>query len=523
MKAPSWLERTGLALDRAIGWLAPRWGARRMMHRARMRAARAFYDGATVGRRGASIRRRVADPNVVTAATLPRLRAGARDLVRNNPHAHRAVEAIVSNAVGPGIGIQFMRDGERAEDIQALARRCLETTACDADGRHTYFGLQSCAFWAMVEAGEVLVRRRIRRPEDGFEVPVQFQLLEAEFLDERRDEISRPGGGKIVQGVEFDAIGRRRSYWLFRDHPGGRQFSANSRPIRATDVAHLYRLERPGQVRGIPWLATVMLTLADFADFKDAQLMRQKIAACFVGFVEESFDGAGLAPSVEKKGDDLIDTFEPGTIERLPPGSKISFGDPPQVNNASYVEDTLRDIAAGVGISFEALSTNLKGVNFSSGKMGRAEFERNTDRWRAVTFVPQFCDTLARWFLEGAELAGADIGGVTWQHIPPPRVMIDPPREFRAEKDAIRSGQKTLSQRIREMGRDPELHLKELAADNRRLDELGIILESDPRRDVSREGAGGTSGRGRPDTEALERLLEEIEDRLAAANGGRRW
>src|SRR5690606_8562825 len=71
-------------LDRAIAYVAPGLAARRAEARIRLMAAelaRAYYDGADTGRRGNSIRRSGADANVVSQRSLPKLRAGARDLV----------------------------------------------------------------------------------------------------------------------------------------------------------------------------------------------------------------------------------------------------------------------------------------------------------------------------------------------------------------------------------------------------------------------------------------------------------
>src|SRR5690606_26684412 len=92
------------------------------------------------------------------------------------------------------------------------------------------------------------------------------------------------------------------------------------------------------------------------------------------------------------------------------------------------------------------------------------------------------CSRLCQWFIEAAEFTGVNIGDVTVQHIPPRREMVDPTKEVPAEREAIRSGQKTLTQVIRERGRDPVEHLREYAADLQLLDELGITgLSSDPR------------------------------------------
>ena len=111
----------------------------------------------------------------------------------------------------------------------------------------------------MVEAGEELVRRRPRRPGDGVVPPVQRQLLEADFLDATRN--GALDSGQAVQGIEFDALGRRRAYWLFGAHPGDATLSLTgvltSRAVPATAIAHVYEKQRT-QARGVPWGAPVI-------------------------------------------------------------------------------------------------------------------------------------------------------------------------------------------------------------------------------------------------------------------------
>jgi lambda family phage portal protein len=507
------------AIDRAIAAISPGWAARRL----RARVALAYYDGATTGRRGASIRRSNADANVIGYAQLGKLRTGTRDLVRNNAHAKRAVEAIVSNTVGEGITPHFMRGTKRAEDVEALAKRHLHTKLCDSDGLLTYGGLQALALRSVAEGGDVIIRRRWRRPSDGLPVPVQFQVLEGDYLDDSKDGPTG-NGGRIIQGVEFDAIGRRVAYWLYRDHPGGRMHTGESRRVPASDIAHVYRVDRPGQVRGIPWGAAVLLAHADFHDYEDAQLMRQKIAACFAAFIEEPFDN-GLPGTVEEDDDgNLIDSIEPGMVERLPAGTKVSFGEPPAVEGyGEYSKVSLRKIAMGWGTSYEALTGDLENVNFSSGKMGRLEFQKNIDAWRSLMLFPQLCDTVTGWWLEALALMGENVEGVTVGHVAPRHALVDPTKEWPAQRNAIRAGLKTLSQTIRESGRDPAEHLREYAEDMRLLDELEIVLDSDPRyRTNAGLGVAETSIPSPAQPEPDDNIDDELEEQALRRNGARR-
>jgi len=63
----------------------------------------------------------------------------------------------------------------------------------------------------------------------------------------------------------------------------------------------------------------------------------------------------------------------------------------------------------------------------------------------------------------------------------PPAPMIDPANEGLAYQRNIRTGLQSLSEVLRERGMDPGAVLAEIAADNKLLDKLGIILDSDPR------------------------------------------
>ena len=161
----------------------------------------------------------------------------------------------------------------------------------------------------MAESGEVLIRFRDRRIEDGLPVPLQLQVLEPDHLDSMKSG-ELPDGGFIVQGIEFDALGRRRAYWLFSTHPGdSRGRSLVSKPVPAAQVLHLYERLRPGQVRGVPWFAPVILKLRDLDDYDDAELMRKKIEACFAAFVTGAQDEDTLGKANINAAGDRIEAF----------------------------------------------------------------------------------------------------------------------------------------------------------------------------------------------------------------------
>lgn len=436
------------------------------------------YDAATISRRTANWLARSTGPNREIETSLRLLRDRHRDLCRNNPWARRAVQAIVNNTIGAGIRAQY-----KSPRRQARWSAWFETTACDATGRLDGYGLQSLIMRTIVEAGECLIRRRPRRIEDGLPVPLQLHVLEPDYLDHTKTE-ALPTGGWITQGIEHDALGRRVAYWLYPEHPGdpinGIGHIGESTRYPASEFLHIYRQDRPGQVRGVPWGTGAMLRLRMLDDYQDAQLERQRLAACFVAFVRET------DPQVESVDEyELLSKLEPGAVELLPPGKDVAFASPPQPNNdQEFTASVLRAVAADYGISYELLTNDLSRVNFSSGRMGFQETARNIDAWRWNMLAPQCLHPIAAWFIEAETIAG--FGGKP--EVPlwtaPARTLVDPAREIPALRDQVRAGFMSLPEAIRKMGYDPDLLVAEQAAFLKKLDELGIAYDSDPRTEM---------------------------------------
>lgn len=442
------------------------------------------YEAAKLTRRTAGWEARSSGPNDEIGASLETLRNRHRDLARNNPWARRAIGAIIANTVGDGIRAQWQDPA-----VQSVWDEWFGSTAIDADGRLDGYGLTALALRSMVESGEVLARKRPRRLEDGLPVPLQIQLLEGDFLDHAKTQLM--DAGHITQGVQFDTRGRRTAYWLFPEHPGDPLGRAGliSAPRDAADFAHLYRLDRPGQVRGVPWGTGAMLRLRMLDDYQDAQLERQRLAACFMGFrriPDPTLIALGTAPTQAQEYA-LLDKLQPGVIEDLPPGWDVEFATPPQPeDDAHFHLSVLRAAAADYGIPYEILTGDLSQVNFSSARMGFNEFARNVDAWRWQLLAPQLLTPLVDWFRAACELIGLRVTQAQPLWTAPARVMVDATREVPAIIKAIRAGLISAPQAIRQQGYDPDVLLAEEAAWRAKLAAADVLLDTDPRADRAR-------------------------------------
>lgn len=466
-------------IDKVIGFFDPRAGMERAKTRLMLEAfesGRRSFDAATRGRRGTGWNTTGEnDPNIDIARSLVVLRERSRSLYKNNPYARKAVRTICLNTVGTGI--QPVPKGKMKRNVERAKLAWVDwadTKACDFYGRKNIYALQMQAMRTLALSGEVLV---IRRRNSGMDVPFQLQVLECDFLDHTKSTITtdrKKATNYIVQGVEFDSDGRRVAYWIY-DRPPSNMNAVNFSSTRfaSEDVLHIFEEERPGQVRGVPFLVAAMLRFRDFDDYEDAQLMRQKIAACFSVFVTQGQDPLGNAPETSER-----ERVEPGIIERLAPGEEVTFASPPGAEGyAEYSRKIQQGMAAGAGITYEQMSGDLSGVNFSSGRMGWIEGQRQIEDWQFNTFIPDFCDGVWKWFIDGLKVRGTITEDVKADWTPQGRFMIDPVKEIKGITSAMESGLTSWSEAVRQQGYDPDTLLEQMKQDAEKLKALGIPFE----------------------------------------------
>src|SRR5574340_920490 len=157
-------------LARAIIYLDPEKGLKRIRARAASEIVARHYEAAQPGRRTSGWTRSAGDANAVDSSARAYLREHARDLVRNNAWASRGVSVIANNTVGWGIQPKPM--GGDA-NLVAMWRRWAESPACDAEGRLTFYGLQALTMRTVSESGEAIVRRRPMPSSFASEIPLQ--------------------------------------------------------------------------------------------------------------------------------------------------------------------------------------------------------------------------------------------------------------------------------------------------------------------------------------------------------------
>lgn len=449
------------------------------------------HDAAGTGRRLRGWTPSGSGPNRVNAGA-GTLRNRARDAARNDWAGRAIPQRWSANLVGTGIIA-------RPKTTDAALKRALRTLwddwteVSDADGILDFYGQQNMVARNWIESGEVFVRLRPRLPADGLPVPLQLQIVEADMVP--AVDSTAPNGNDIVQGIEFDRLGRRVAYWMLRNHPGdGRGDTATTVRVPAEFVLHIYEPTRPGQLRGVSDLAPILARLRGVGDFDDAVLERQKLANLFAGFLERPPSGqdAALDPltgqpiSTDSDGTPMA-ALEPGTMQELLPGETVKFSEPPDAGAGyrDFTRQQYQGVAAGTGLPYELMTGDLAGVSDRALRVILNEFRRHCQQRQWHILIPQFCRRVRNAWADAAIMAGilsgaegAEARRVTW--VPQGWAYIHPTQDVQAQQMAKDSGLTSRTRIITERGDDPEEIDAERAADEARETELGLVEEVSP-------------------------------------------
>lgn len=376
---PSLASRIGSAIDSAIGVPAPGWGLKRMRDRGMMALTGAWHGSGFDRAAMRNWRASAGSANADLMFDRDKLRIHSRDLARNNPAACAAVGLTVTNVVGTGLTMRPRIDAkalglndDEAEQFECdIAREWelwAESTECDAARTNDFYGLQALAFRSMLESGDVFaLLPTITRKRIPYTLAVQ--IIEADRVSNKDRAVDTK---TICGGVEFDEYGAPHQYWISNQHPGDLVYSSTLtwKPYRAfgektgrRNVLHLFEQLRPGQARGVPFLAPVIEPLKQLGTYTDAELQAAVISGAFSIFLKmdpDAFDQL-FNEDAQRQYLDSASQWDgdiaTGKAVNLLPGEEPVDSNPGRPNPQfdPFVEAIFRQIGMALEIPFEVL------------------------------------------------------------------------------------------------------------------------------------------------------------------------
>lgn len=505
-------------IDKMIGIFSPKMAIDRLRYRATLALAGSYNGGSL---RRAALRNYnpyAGDANEDTIHDLPTLRARSRDLARNAPIGGAALNTIVTNVIGTGLSMQANPDAkllgmseeqanEWKHNVEAEWALWCNSTDCDASRTMNFYGLQALALRSMLESGDVIaLTPAIERIDNPYSLSIQ--LIEADRLSNKNYQADT---NNKVAGITIDSNGAPIRYDIAKQHPGSikrqamewEEIDAYGKNGRR-NVIHLFERRRPGQVRGVPYLAPVVEHLKQLARYSEAELQAAVVSAALAIFVkmdadafQSLFDGQSSEKYIESAsgwdGSVTTDLDGPGKAVNLLPGESVEVPNlgRPNANFDPFFLSMLKQIGPVLEIPFEVLIKHFSS-SYSASRAALLDFWRFV-RVRRDFMASYFCDPIKElWFEEAVALGRIPAPGffsdprirqaytqVSWVGDTPG--SIDPEKEVNAAEKRIQLGISTREKEsIAYDGGDWEANIVQLAKEQEMMRDAGLIQEKQP-------------------------------------------
>ncbi len=474
-----------------------------------------------------------------------------RDLVRNTAQGKRVRLAFQDLIVGTGFQtfawpfapaemfnlateLQRLEDGEIGPRLQyALEADDLyeewssDPEQFDFEGRLSRMEMERMAVGECVTTGNALIVRCFK-PNYKI-VPLCYQILEREQLDESMDRDQSERNNKILNGIEFDKNNVAVAYHVCLDHPheffgvSGSSFLGNNgitatgvgvRRLRipAERVIDLAAWDRPSSSVGASWYDSTGQTTWDRDNYMGSEIRSAAVDAAFA-FVAKLKNGEkyGAWGFGDGESDDDEDGNRSFKVGQSPVSATIGTDESlemvrsvrPNKDAASFLKLLDRDQAGGLGLSYYTLTGDYESTNFTSTRAAKMDEDLHIGPLKAW-FGTHVAIRMRREFNAMAAASGAYqslrpadfLANIrTYQRfdaIGNGRDLLDPMKEGEARTARLRTGMSTFKEECAKRGQHWIKVLMQLAIEKKVRSMFGIEL------DLSKPGSGGADTESQP-------------------------
>ncbi len=397
------------------------------------------------------------------------LRSRARYEVANNCYAAGLVRTVANDLIGTGPTLQIVApEGFDANPIERswsswakavkLARKLRCMRQClSRDG----------------EAFAVL----FTNPKVNHPVKLDIRLVEAE-------QVTTPGlvTENAVDGIVFDEFGNPETYHILRTHPGDVLHSMEYDEVPAEFVIHWFRLERPGQKRGVPILAPALPLFSKLRRYTLAVLGAAEAAAMQAGVLYT--DGSpNDDESVEGEAFEAVE-FERNMFTTLPRNYRLEQlkAEQPTTTYAEFKAELIDEAARCENVPSNIARGNSSSYNYASGRLDNQMFGRSQKVDHSEVEEEVIDRIWGAWIDEAAREPGVipdgfpPLSACSHEWFWDGREHVDPNKEANAQATRIANLTTSLAEEWANRGRDWEKGMRQIARERALLAELGLSL-----------------------------------------------
>lgn len=420
-----------------------------------------------------------ADHLSANAAHHPAVRSTLRNRSRyeyaNNSYCRGMLLTAANDIVGTGPRLQVMHeDREAAHAIErAFALWSREVRLAEK--------LRALVL-AKKRDGEGFVMK-VTNPNLRHPVKLDLRLIECDHITTPMPTLNRP---QLTDGIVFDDFGNPAAYHVLKRHPGEHEFAGvtaaplETDTINAKHIRHLFRLERPGQTRGVPEITPALPLYALLRRWTLAVVQSAENIADLTLLLKSSFP-----PDDEDDGMSL-EAFDPVELERglmaaLPDGYE-PWQTKAEQPGGTYVEGKnaiLNEIARCLNMPFNIAAGNSAGYNYSSAQRDHQTYYKSNSVERDDIECGILEWVFAEWLAEATRLpnylplpdADASIDHEWyWDGVE----HVDRAKEANGRKTDLETGATTLAYEYARQGRDWEQAFHQRAKENMLKTELQL-------------------------------------------------
>ena len=403
------------------------------------------------------------------------LRNRARYEVANNSYAKGIVLTLANDTVGTGPRLQMLSGDSDADDrIEKAFERWAQAINLAEKLRTMRM--------ARAESGEAFAILT-NSPHVDSPIKLDLRLVEPDQVTTPQVRLPKPDE---VDGVVFDASGIPVAYHVLRHHPGdaGAWAAANGFGefdiVPAESMVHYFRVDRPGQWRGIPDITPALPLFAQLRRYTLAVIAAAETAADFAAVIYTDAPANGEADPLEPM--DMVE-LEKRLATVLPGGWKLGqvHAEQPATTYAEFKREILNEIARCLNMPFNVAAGNSSGYNYASGRLDHQTYFKSirVEQHHLQTVV---LDRILRAWLDEAVLIEGllpqsmrridSFAPHTWfwdgvEH-------VDPAKEATAQATRLSNHTTTLALEYARQGRDWEEELKQRAKEVALMKTLGL-------------------------------------------------
>jgi len=208
---------------------------------------------------------------------LPRMRSRCREMAQNNALVRGVIDTHKVDVVGPnGPTLDVQSDDENynreAEDVFKEW-----ASVCDYNNTASLADILRQDIESAWTCGESFSQRLYDRMAP---TPTKFRLLGI-AIDRLESPYSVLSDPDVIMGVRVTKSGRPVSYYLAEPANYGayRFLTGKHTELPASEAIHIFEQIEPGQVRGIPWLASSLIDISNSRAFAKETIEAARSAA----------------------------------------------------------------------------------------------------------------------------------------------------------------------------------------------------------------------------------------------------